>query len=548
MSNDTDYLPRWTKRAFIKGSGRDPLGLSRVSDNFTELLLPSIITTTSRARYYSFYLWAIRNAAIAVEKRGGVFEDVLQSYEAAFAIASHLGKQSELSVVGIDQVLKYLNGVSAEGLVNVAFRVLPSNTMGGFGQYYGGCLQTLWLVQRDESEEWKVTEKRGTKLADAFASSVSGSVYIHGDYAGIEELPLDVLRKSSAIFSLDGIRSNGSQAEREMLTSIFFDLDEDAGSVGSDYRQATLGQFLHVLEACEAIESPPARCDVGGSCIFWPHYYGALYGKDEKSVPYVAHPVFSDAGMYWRQFCAHQFFTFATEQLLQAVLDAVSASPEGLSRTELVGELISTEFVEELETVIGSPLPGPAQLVRFFMNAGSPEDVQREFSVDHDLAEWWIYDGGSERPLVTRLAQAFGILSQLYAKWRHSDDVALQIVQARADEEWCLSTCFDWGDLWCESEPDWNIALSNLVDEVFTRHELVKFRKGRLDAAWLELVDGHFTKLQDLTPDFRSNRHPNVATIFQDLCLLEDGGIYEPLQLTVFGKETLRRVIQNRTH
>jgi hypothetical protein len=48
-----NHLPRWTKRVVMNGSGRDPLGLSRVSDNFTELLQPSIIATTNRARYYS---------------------------------------------------------------------------------------------------------------------------------------------------------------------------------------------------------------------------------------------------------------------------------------------------------------------------------------------------------------------------------------------------------------------------------------------------------------------------------------------------------------
>ena len=63
MTSSNSFLPRWTKRAVIQGSGRDPLGLSRVSDAFTDLLLPAIITTTNRARYYSFYPWALRESA-----------------------------------------------------------------------------------------------------------------------------------------------------------------------------------------------------------------------------------------------------------------------------------------------------------------------------------------------------------------------------------------------------------------------------------------------------------------------------------------------------
>jgi hypothetical protein len=53
------FLPQWTRRVAMDGSGRDPLGHSRVSDALTGYLLPDIITTTDRARYYSFYTWAV---------------------------------------------------------------------------------------------------------------------------------------------------------------------------------------------------------------------------------------------------------------------------------------------------------------------------------------------------------------------------------------------------------------------------------------------------------------------------------------------------------
>jgi hypothetical protein len=55
----TVRIPKWTKRVFTELSGRDPLGLSRVSFLITDYLLKGIITTTSQARYYSFYPWAL---------------------------------------------------------------------------------------------------------------------------------------------------------------------------------------------------------------------------------------------------------------------------------------------------------------------------------------------------------------------------------------------------------------------------------------------------------------------------------------------------------
>lgn len=131
------YLPRWTKRAVLDGSGRDPLGLSRVSDNFTDLLLPSIITTTNRARYYSFYPWALRESheSFGDEDATTDFIDEFRKREAAFAIASKLGKETDFSIVGIDQVNKYLGEVSDKDAVNTLFKVLPANPWGGFGQY-----------------------------------------------------------------------------------------------------------------------------------------------------------------------------------------------------------------------------------------------------------------------------------------------------------------------------------------------------------------------------------------------------------------------------
>jgi len=60
-----------------------------------------------------------------------------------------------------------------------------------------------------------------------------------------------------------------------------------------------------------------------------------------------------------------------------------------------------------------------------------------------------------------------------------------------------------------------------LIDEVYSHHELVRFQKHQLDAAWLEKIGDRYTKLQDPAPEFRSNRHSNAAMIFQDLCVLK---------------------------
>lgn len=130
------YWPQWTRRVAMDGSGRDPLGLSRVSDALTNFLLPDIITTTDRARFYSFYTWAIADVeALRNSKAGRVsFEEEFRRREAAFALASRLGQKIELPIVGIRQVDTILASADEGDNVDTDFRVLPSNSTGGYGQ------------------------------------------------------------------------------------------------------------------------------------------------------------------------------------------------------------------------------------------------------------------------------------------------------------------------------------------------------------------------------------------------------------------------------
>ena len=135
-----NYLPQWTRRVAMDGSGRDPLGLSRVSDALTGHLLPDIITTTDRARYYSFYTWAVSDIQ-ALRQAKGVkvsFLEEFQRREAAFALASSLGQKQKLPIVGIVRVEEILAAAGSSSAVETDFQVLPYNRLGGYGQYYAG--------------------------------------------------------------------------------------------------------------------------------------------------------------------------------------------------------------------------------------------------------------------------------------------------------------------------------------------------------------------------------------------------------------------------
>lgn len=552
MSAMGSYLPRWTKRVTMEGSGQDPLGLTRVSNEFTGFLLPSIITITPRARYFSFYTWAIRECGQAYEEDDSrTFDERLRCIDTAFAISSRLGRTTDLTITGIDKVNAKLPDPSSEEPIDVLFPVLPSSQRGAFGQAYGSSIDHLGLIQWTEEEAWQLRPGRGEKLATAFSAAIRKTPYVLDGHISAQWIPPSVLRDSAKSFSLDGIREPGAKAEREILTRIFFDLDEEVSTIARSHRQATLGLLLHVLTAYDEIGSLPNRRDVNSSCIFWPHYYGGLYVDGAPSVPYQPHACFEETREYWRQFCLHQYFLYAAEQFLQAMLDAMATQPDGVTKEGMLEAMLRAGFVEDLERVIERKASGPSELLDFFRAGDPPESVQQHFSCDHPLSEGWIHyqdskadDAGTP---VTRLGRAFAIWAQLYAKWRNSDDPALLDVAERASQEWWVGTLFEWGDEWHEEKPDWLATLRRLIDVFVSRHEQIRFHKGKLDAAWFEVLGGRFSQIQGLTPDFRASRHPQVATVFQDLCLLEDGNLNEPLKPTEWARIILDEVISSRS-
>ena len=124
----TARIPKWTKHVVTELGGRDPLGLSRVSFMITDYLLKGIITTTNRARYYSFYPWALWHVEQSeAPKRYAEFAAGFRRREAFIALATLHHNADSASVVGADAVRPRLGKYSESKEVDTNFAVLPSN-------------------------------------------------------------------------------------------------------------------------------------------------------------------------------------------------------------------------------------------------------------------------------------------------------------------------------------------------------------------------------------------------------------------------------------
>lgn len=548
------YLPQWTRKVAMKGTGRDPLGLSRVSDSLTNYLLPSIITTTDRARYYSFYTWVIAELQDLRESKGAKisFDQEFQRREAAFALASRIGQQHELPIVGIRQVDTRLAAADDEANLPTNFRVLPSNGTGGFGQYYAGCLRALGLVHVDEEEQWVVSSEQGRKIATAFSTATARALFRAEGWEGKARVPEKVLKQSSKLFCLDALSGPAAQQERHLLERLFFDLDHSPEALTPLNRQATLGLFLHVLRICNKVGVKVTRRNIDKRAIFWPHYFSGLQDDGHAFASYQTNPAFSRVQAFWRQFCAHQFLAFALEEVLAAVLNALEPYSAGLTKSALLDELEATEFVPDLQEVLRMDCSTPkALLVAIGVSTVPDYDASRSacrrFHGSAELNEWTVCWEEDTQP-ETRLGRAFLLIAILYSRWRSGgDDEALFEVQEVAGQEPWVGTVFPWVDGWLCDAPSWRDAVEELLDWVTIRHEKVKFQKRKLDASWFELANGRFVRQQDIEPGFRASRHGNAATILQDLGLIEHAGLDVPLKLTPRGREVLEEVIHLRS-
>src|SRR2546427_11232332 len=116
-----DILPQWTKRVVTELSGRDPLGLSRVGQLLTDLLLPGITTQTNRARYYALYCWILWHIHDQEKPQGS--EEFVQAFQRREAIValSTLFDDPDSSPVGIESATRHFTEGEATKEINTSF-------------------------------------------------------------------------------------------------------------------------------------------------------------------------------------------------------------------------------------------------------------------------------------------------------------------------------------------------------------------------------------------------------------------------------------------
>lgn len=540
-------VPRWLKRVATELGGRDPLGLSRVTQLLTDQLLPGIVVNTNRARYYSLYSWAlwhIEQAQPAASK--AEFIEAFQRREAVIAAATLLAKEEDATAIGSDKVRQLLELAKKSGEYETQIRVLPANALGGYGQYYIGCLHVLGLTHRPREDGIdRVTDGIGRRLAEAVQAMVAVTPYIRGRAFAHNFVELETVRKSQR-FSLDAIREAAAAPERGLLVDLFFGLHAD-GREATTNRRHTLTRLLSTVAAYAATGIAIAPEMLERQLVYAPAYFGVLISEDEKTMkpwrPDAGHAVCTEG---WAQFCLHQFLTMALEGMLKGMLQALVGVSSGKTVDELVAELTDARFHDYLRTAAGARCSTPRQLLAAAGVTAAPspsecEAAQAKITYTAKMGEW-LCEAKVDTPS-ERCARSCLVLAVLYAKWRGSEGTIYRDLARRAGHDLVTPLVLPWLDAWLAPATTWQDALRALLVRIVQHHDRVMYDKGRLESCWIDHRDDCLIHEQDYKPFRRATRHEQAIQILEELGLVEwkAGSGDQHLVLSAAGRRVLER-------
>lgn len=541
-------IPRWSKRVVTELGGRDPLGLSRVSALISDYLLTGIITQTSRARYYSFYPWALWHIERSeAPRKYNEFNQAFRRREAFMALST-LSRNPGSSVVGKDAVRPRLERFRETGEVETNFKVLPSNSMGGYGQYYGGSLYQLGLTSRNEEGIERCAPGKAVEIAEAFHESVQESPFCKNKQYEESNFPIKVLEKSARSFSLDALREPVTRRERQLLLDLFFGWENSEQSQADTLRRQTLTLILHVVQQYNRAGFKPPVGDTDAYLVRPPYYYDVLWPEHKKTFSYELPPALDACHGFWKQFCVHQYLTQGLEHILTAVLESVASEPGGME-TESVSEVLSgRDFASKLRSIFGESAR-PETVLKQLMISAMPSEAecrhaQETLGAGNENSEERILefaDGTSQGNAAVGVA----ILAVLFVKWRNCSDEFGQYIYTNSGPNLCALPMLSSMDEWLKPQLTWQVALGHLIEHfILQQHDRVMYEKGKLESSWFHWADGKIVKDQDYSPGFRASRHWNCVMILTDLGLLkvdDKGGI----SVTSEGRGALSRLLKD---
>jgi len=313
-------------------------------------MLTGITALTMRARYYSFYVWTIKNVN-ETEKinRLSDFENAFFDRERAYAMAciAHNEKSSNPNEDHSNiQGLREAHGKWQESGTTLrlhGFRHL-GNRLGGYGYYYQASVGNLGLTQQEHIKD--VLTPLGVRLAEAFEKKVSKTKYFE-KFIGKNLIPKSVFHDYGSKACLCLLHGEDA-SDRDVLREILLGTNEEAKGVAHHKnRQDTLVLVLHVIDKLGKL------LKTADEQTFLNIAYFRQFLLKEKAIDYSCPSKLNQALDRWKLFRGHDYFSFTCESLFHIFLESLDINRnKGLSFTQFTSLFDTPEFVQEIASVL----------------------------------------------------------------------------------------------------------------------------------------------------------------------------------------------------
>ena len=342
------FDPVWNKRIEESDRALDPLGMNRVNDRFLNDLLSGITTVTPRARYYSFYVWAVNEAGKNTTTLAQ-FKNKFYDLERVFMMSciAHeqlVGKGTiHLDINGSDKGRRVWRESSQEINLNFGFF---GNRLGGYGQYYQGAIARLGLTAMPDNTLFEQPSELGQAICRQFETIAKNSGF--KDLSRKKTVSKEELEKCGKNICLCTLKLSKAN-DRQSLREVFFPLKSSEGSVDF-YRQQTLAL---ILLCCET--SAKHNYLLNDQLFLDACYYGQV--GEKKVFPIVFPKSFAPTVLRWKIFRAHDYLAYSAEALLSQFLALIAEQPSGATQEDFVNKLSSEDAFLQFKSQINLKLP-----------------------------------------------------------------------------------------------------------------------------------------------------------------------------------------------
>ncbi len=551
-------LPQWTSEltnTFV--TGEDQLGVESAAQSYQQWLVPGVISTTDRARYYSFYAWVLhrfihwnKSTRLMKDFRGSYF----RHHEVAFLLANigynyhHLEYQFVSGLVGGGN-----NNIKGRNYWDAADPIpldqdYFGNKLGGFGQYYATSMRAMGIIHEPEQAKWvyRLTH-RGERLAKGYEDSIRQTAY----FKKLDENgTLDQISHADALeLGLVGSLNPeilAKSADAEPLRDAFFRFDQPADQNDHHRRRLTFAVVLDMVRKAEG----NFTYDMLRSTLYLTEY--------EAGKAYIPAPELKDWFQRWQMVQLRHFFTFGLQSLWGAFLLHLRDQDYGLTLEDFIAWAL-TQLPTELSAKEFSAYLG--QLTEEVGLAGGWQQAAPDFDQYCKQAapqnEYALYEDArkhhADKAVLFR--RGIQILAQIFLRFYPQYKAANPVWRELAEQERLpLLQYFQELDGLLNQD---NFSLADWLSWIYREHilgqhefiALQKLRYQNYDTFKFHYRDGAF-HWPFATPDkyaepirLANLRLFNATSLLNDLGLLQidESGL---ISLTVAGESHFQRVIK----